>query len=219
MTAPAGCGKTTLESHIIQNIQVNQASQASASHFHALKPVVLFFVFHRSNIAAEGLGTGAFRTMIWQLARQAPETHQILLERYELLSSRGNFDWSCENLLGIIGDMIERVLPISRLYIIIDALDECEPESREVLTDWLKERLDDSEASQTSKLTKALLKVVVTSRPDGSIFDSFSHFSTVEMTISDTVSDMHNLITTRIGDFVRRRRLDKDVSESIIQFL
>jgi hypothetical protein len=219
LIAPAGCGKTTLASHIIQNIQVNQASQASASPFHALKPVVLSFFFHKSNMAAEGVATGAFRTMIWQLARQAPETLQILLERYEILSSRGNFDWSCENLLGIIGDMIEQILPLSRLYIVLDALDECEPESREVLMDWLKERLDDSEASQTSRLTKALLKVVVTSRPDGSIFDSLSHFSTVEMTISDTVSDMHNLITTRIGDFARRRDLDKHVSESIIQFL
>lgn len=109
LTAKAGYGKTTLASHMVQNIQANQSPQSSASQTNNAKPAVLFFFFHKSNLEAEGKTIDALRTLVCQLARQFPEVFSIVLERYELLSSRGNFEWSWENLSSMVDDILEHI--------------------------------------------------------------------------------------------------------------
>jgi hypothetical protein len=107
ITSKAGFGKTTLVSHITQNLQSNQSPQRQESKNDKVKPVVLFFFFHKSNQELEGTAAGALRTIVHQLACQVPGVLSIVLERYELLSSRGNFEWSWETLLNTFGDMLE----------------------------------------------------------------------------------------------------------------
>ena len=219
ISAKAGCGKTTLASHVIEKVGKNHSSQPISSNNKDLMPVVLYFFFHKSNIEAEGIATGTLKTFVSQLVRQVPAALPILLERYELLSSRGNFEWSWDNLLSMIGNMLERMRIDSVVYIVLDALDECEPESRALLLDWLQDLIDSSKTSAMSKTSRPVLKFFITSRPDSSIFDSLSHFPNMEMTPSDTAADMHALIINRIEDFSRRRHLDNDVAQKIINFL
>jgi hypothetical protein len=97
----------------------------------------------------------------------------------------------------MIGDTLECISHDSSIYIVLDALDECEPESRRVLLDWVQDLVESGE------LSTPLRKILVTSRPDASIFDSLSHFPMIVMTIADTEADMQNLIRNRIGDFSR----------------
>jgi hypothetical protein len=219
ITAKAGCGKTTLSSHISQMVKELRPSEAQAFKTINLKPVVLFFFFHTSNLEIEGNATGALRNIVRQLVGQVPNSLPAVLERYELLSSRGNFEWSSENLLSMIRDMLQLVPAGSFVYIILDALDECEPDSRRWLLDWLKELVNEETSRETVTLSRSLLKIVVTSRPDEDIFDSLSDFPTLEMTASDTAIDMHTLIHSRISGFSRRRHLDVAASRKIISFL
>jgi hypothetical protein len=101
----------------------------------------------------------------------------------------------------MIDDILEHISHNSCIYIVLDALDECEPESRRVLLDWVQNLVESDEPSTVSRPLTPLRKILVTSRPDGSIFDSLSHFPMIVMTIADTEADMQNLIHSRIGDF------------------
>lgn len=220
ITAKAGCGKTTLSSHIARRVKEPRPLESQAStELDLLPAVVLCFFFLRSNLDSEGNATGALRSIVRQLVGQVPDTLPSVLERYELLSSIGAFEWSPENLLSMIGHMLQLLPADSSVYIILDALDECEPDSRRWLLDWLKELVDEEKFKGTMTLSGSLLKIVVTSRPDEDIFDSLSDYPTLEMTASDTAIDMHTLIHRRISDFSRRRHLDDAASQKIISFL
>jgi len=69
ISAKAGCGKTTLASHVIEKVGKNHSSQPISSNNKDLMPVVLYFFFHKSNIEAEGIATGTLKTFVSQLVR------------------------------------------------------------------------------------------------------------------------------------------------------
>ena len=201
ITAKAGCGKTTLAAHISQNITINQSSHPQGPEINKIKPVVLFFFFHKSNQEAEGTATAALRTITSQLVRQVPHVLSIVLQRYDFLSARGAFEWSWENLLGIFSEMLEHLTLESRVYIILDAVDECEGDSRQTILDWIQGLVDGSKFSPPSKTSRPILKLVITSRPDEIVFDRLSRFQTLEMTNLDTANDMRTLIHNWMDDF------------------
>lgn len=218
ITAKAGCGKTTMAAHISQMISINQTSKALFPQKDKIKPVVLFF-FQKSNQEAEKTATAALRTIASQLVRQEPQVLPILVKRHDLLSARGAFEWSWENILGLLGEMLEQTLLRPRVYIILDAIDECEAKSQMLILDWIKGLVNESAGSTALKGSGPVLKVVVTGRPDGDTLDHLLGFPTLEMTDADTADDIRALIQSRVEEFAHHRHLNPDVTRSIIQFL
>jgi hypothetical protein len=181
--------------------------------------VELHFFFQKSNSAALNTATAALRTIIHQIVHQVPALLPILLERHELLSAKGGFEWSWENILGVLEKLLDRISEKAEVYLIFDALDECEASSRELLLDWVKEHAgqDDFVASLSEK--KSILKIMITSRPDGSMSDELSGFPSLEITSADTADDMHALIQPRIRRVATQRRLKPDIVSRIVRFL
>jgi hypothetical protein len=121
----------------------------------------------------------------------------------------------------MLDEMLQQISYNSKVYIILDALDECELESRVLLLDWAKELVDEHAASTTSQGLRTDLRILVTSRSDGDIIDHLSDYMypTIEITAADTASDIQALIQTRVERFARQRRLGSDVTQPILQFL
>ena len=220
VTAKAGCGKTTVAAHVCQTISALESPTARILQENAdSEPILLYFFFQRSNDKTLRTATAALRTIIHQLVCQVPEVLQILLKRHEFLSAKGAFDWSWENLSGVLETMLKQKYLSSGVCIVFDALDECETESLLQILDWINFVVDENVAPISLQGFRAVLKILVTSRPDGAWSDHLSHFPTLDITEADTFSDIRSLIHNRINDFAVRRRLKSDTSKRMVEFL
>ncbi|KAF7503672.1 hypothetical protein GJ744_003401 [Endocarpon pusillum] len=219
--AKAGCGKTTMAAHICQMISLHQTPEAVDFQNDKPKFAVLYFFFQKSNHKAVTTAPAALRTLIRQLVRQVPAVLPILLKRHDFLSAKGDFEWSWENLSSVFGEMLEQTSLMSGVYIIFDALDECEADSRMLILDWMKGLVDvDENASPTTfRSSRTILKILVTSRPDSDMIDHLSGSLILEITDAETKNDIRALIHSRMEDFASQRHLKPDVTRSIIQFL
>lgn len=177
--------------------------------------VVLSFFFHRSNQENEGIGIAALRTIINQLVRQVPGLTSLVVRRYESLVTKGKVEWSWDALWDLFIQLLDYIANPA-VYVVLDALDECEIQSRRTILSSFRELVH---AFNSSGSSEPLLKVFITSRPDADVFDCLSEFDTLEINSMDTAGDMTTLVNNRIGDFARRRHLDEEVKKMIVQFL
>jgi len=218
ITAKAGYGKTTMAAHICQMIFTRQNPKA-LSWEDKSKSVVLYFFFQKSNHEAIKTALAALKSVVLQLVRQVPAALPILLRRHDLLSAKGDFEWAWENISSVLGEMVEQASLSSRVYIILDALDECETESRTLILDWMKGLVEENVPFMNFRNPKAVLKILVTGRPDGDMTDYFSGFTILEVTDTDTMNDIRALIHSRVEGFAGQRHLKPHITRSIIQFL
>lgn len=83
----------------------------------------------------------------------------------------------------------------------------------------IKTLVENRKAVESSESGRAVLKFLITSRPDGCVIGNLFHFPSFEIKNSDTSMDMHILIETRIQSYAQRRHLGKGISNRISQFL
>ncbi|KAJ9659313.1 hypothetical protein H2198_003189 [Neophaeococcomyces mojaviensis] len=208
-----------MAAHICQIISAYQKPEAFFLQKEVSKCVVLYFFFQKSNHEAVTTAPAALRTIICQLAHQVPEALPVLLKRHDILSAKGDFEWSWENLLGVLGEMLEQTSIYSGVYVILDALDECEAESRMLILDWMRGLVNEDARPTPFQVSKATLKILVTGRPDGDMNDHLSGIPTLEVTDTDTSNDIRALIQRQTEEIASRRHLKPDITRSIIQFL
>jgi hypothetical protein len=219
VTAKAGCGKTTTAAHIYRIVSSIQPSEAFIPPGNKSQPILLHFFFQKSNQQAENTASAALRTFAAQLIHQEPQLLPILLRRHGILSAKGTYEWSWENLLSLISEMLEQPLTRSQIYVIIDAVDECEVKSQKLVLDWIKELVEDNAIAANSKTSGPMLKILVTSRPDGDIIDQLAECPTLNITKEDTSNDIQSLINNWIETFARHRHLNSSIIRNITQFL
>ncbi len=80
------------------------------------------------------------------------------------------------NLSSVLVKMLEQLSFGVEIYIILDALDECEADSRMLILKWMKELIEKDAPSTTAQSSMATVKILVTSRPDGAMADHLSGF-------------------------------------------
>ncbi|KAF2680742.1 HET-domain-containing protein, partial [Lentithecium fluviatile CBS 122367] len=165
ITARAGCGKTTAAAHISQMVSAEQI-KGQGSIEKAYKPVLLYFFFRRSNLKADKTALAALRTLTSQLVHQEARLLPILHRRHDELSAKGGFEWTWENLSSVLEEMLEQPMFTLPVYIVLDAIDECESDSRKLILDWAK-GLVGAMTTSTFRAPNTIIKLLVTSRPDG----------------------------------------------------
>lgn len=101
-----------------------------------------------------------------------------------------------------IGESKSLILGLAEAYkqtvIVIDALDECEKETRHKLLSVLQCVLSES---------KGLVKVFVTSRDDDDIVLHLDGLPNVYIRSSDNYSDIYNYITTEVEKRIREKKI------------
>jgi hypothetical protein len=218
ITAKAGCGKTTVAAHISQMVCNDYTAGVQGHRMVATKPVVLSFFFRKSNQAGEKTALAALQTIASQLVIQEPQVFPTLLDRYKLLSAKGKFEWSWENLSGVMRQMLQDAAVNNRIYMILDAIDECETKSQMTILDWVKGLVNKTNCSDLRGQGK-VFKILATSRPDRSILDHLYGFPILEIARTDTAHDIRELIRTETSKFARRRNLNSSVTRHISEFL
>ena len=115
--------------------------------------------------------------------------------------------------------MLEQTPLNSQVYIILDALDECEAWPRMLILDFIKGLVEENAASTAWMSSRPILKVLVTGRLDGDIIDQLSGFITLLIKDTDTTNTIQALIYSQVEELAQRRRLNHHVTRKIIQFL
>ena len=95
--------------------------------------------------------------------------------------------------------IIELVQQYSITIIIIDALDECEPEERHSLLDVLERILQES--------CYGLVKIFLSNRDDQDIYYTLQDYPNVDIVSDKNTADIEAFVRAETDDLVRRRRL------------
>lgn len=87
-----------------------------------------------------------------------------------------------------------------------------------MITDWMQ-AIVGAPTSVSQGYSQSTIKVLATSRPNGSFLDVSSGVPTLEIGETDAASDVRTLIYSRVEQFARNRRPRDDVAYTIAQFL
>lgn len=200
-------------------IPAYRMTQVPPSGQDQVQRVVLYFFFQKSNDRAVNTASAALRTIIHQFINQVPAVLPILLQRYDVLSAKRDFEWSWDNLPSLFAEMLQQAPLSPKVYIVLDALNEIEAESLVLILDWIKELVYEDSPFSTLQGSRERLRILVTSRPEVDMIDDLSGVPTLDISKTDTISDLEALIQNWMKEFAPRRHLKPEVTKHIIQFL
>ena len=200
--AAPGYGKSTLAASLLD---------------HYRSTCKFYFLFNNANVASEGTAEKALRSLVTQVIHSFPETSPILLQHYQGLASRGAPEWTFDSLWHAFAEMVSEVRRTQESLLVLDGLDECEPDEQDQFIEHIKiyvqdQRDDDMDARHP-------LKIVITSRPDQRIYDSLSDFEKFEITASKTAGLMDDFIRERVNVVAKHRSLSSEIQERMKEHL
>ena len=187
-----GAGKSTLVSLVIQDaIRRSEAGQC---------PTPVYFYCSRDAADPERSDPAAIlSSIVRQLSCAEPGLPLLppVIEKYEKkgqgFSSQGlQIEESCE----LITKLIEHY-PVTT--VVIDALDECNPEKREMLLDAIESLLQDS--------SLGLLKVFLSSRDDQDIACTLREYPNLDLVSSRNSADIEAFVREETNRLVKKQRL------------
>ncbi|KAK1762907.1 hypothetical protein QBC33DRAFT_460474 [Phialemonium atrogriseum] len=106
--------------------------------------------------------------------------------------------------------LLESVNLYLKTTLVLDALDECEPELRGQLVNMIEDLLSKSERP---------LKVFISSRPDGDIRDRFASLPNIEIQATDNQDDIEKFVNEEIVKHRRWHRISPSLREEVVTTL
>lgn len=186
LTALAGAGKTYLTSKVID--QIDSLRETCNNEGFA------FFYCNR-NEEERRKPLSVLRSYVRQLSTAVRSPGHMRKQLRDLCreTRRNGSDLGLD---ACKQQLLESVNLYSKTTLVLDALDECEPESREQLVNMMQHLLTES---------KKPLKVFISSRPDGDIRDCFASVPTIEIQATNNQDDIEKFVNEEI---VKHRRWD-----------
>lgn len=221
VTAPAGCGKTTLTAYVLdylwqQNgLQANQEYGQPELTLKSSGPPVLYFFFTKSDRAKAGCVKAAVGTLISQLVRLRPKLQPLLIQVHDSNRIKGNVSWTFDLLWTTFLKLLEAVRDSCQYYILIDALDECDG----IVSVDLIQRLRSIAGSNRSTSNKIVPKIFITGRRNEEVLDLLSSSEHFEVTTEHTRSDLTLLISRSTRQLADRRALNQETEQQILDFM
>ena len=207
VTADPGCGKSVLCSFLIDTLQQQPFSLTNDT-------TLCCFFFKNGH---DGLQTGA--DLLCAILEQLFLSKPILAKHLPSHAFKdGKFqlahDFEC--LWSILTAAI-RDPQAGRTTFVVDALDECETNSRLRLVRSLAKLFTDTQGSQRRS---SVFKFLITSRPDVTIEDGFHGYETIQLKVEDNIdmtnADISLVIKDRIAKLQRRVGWPLDTLEQML---
>jgi ankyrin repeat domain-containing protein 50 len=201
LIALAGAGKTFLASKVIDHIQSRLGSSLNQEGF-------AFFYCNR-NEDERRRPLSVLQSYIRQLSIAAGhpgEMHKKLRALWREKTLRGSdlgFDACREQLL-------ESVNLYPKTTLILDALDECDPGSRDRLVETIEFLLSSAKSS---------LRVFISSRPDADIRDRFISRPNIEIQATDNHEDIKKFVNEEIVKHRRWNKISTQLREQMVHTL
>jgi len=115
----AGSGKSTLMKHLLKRAKVEKQNA-----------IVVSFFFDARGSLLERTPLGLFRSFLGELFDQAPGLIDHFLPVYRKMIQRGEGEWRQQELKEWFQQLLKSLI-VDTLYVFVDALDECSPQSKD----------------------------------------------------------------------------------------
>ncbi|KAJ6586258.1 hypothetical protein DFH09DRAFT_1028501 [Mycena vulgaris] len=180
---PSGSGKSVLSSTIISELVDDQRGLKDLANA-CPPPAIAFFYFDFKEKQGQAIDR-ALRRIILQLSAQSPNPYKTLKEQYKSKSS-GQTLPTYRELQNILEKLL---LELSRTYIILDALDECEERDQRRLVDFV---------SALRKWTQTPVHLLLTSQPRRIFTEGFAGVTCIELEFDLTQGDIRLFVESEI---------------------
>jgi ankyrin repeat protein len=210
----SGCGKTVLASYLLDY----------GLHFKPSNGVTVCSFFCDGKVEAQSNAKAILCSLIHQIITQNPKLIRYLDGIDDLEDVVDDFDQICQLLDAVLHDL--NLGPVS---IIIDAIDECEKDTRDRFLKAIKSlvsknTLCDTLFSNEESPKPKKLQIFITSRP--SLWyrhplgrEEHQNIISINDISANNKSDLELMIRTKVDDFASIQRCDSATSESLVQIL
>jgi hypothetical protein len=189
-----GTGKSTMAISLVEQL---------AEIFATTQGRTLAYFFCDSNFDTRKTATSIVRGLILQLLQQHPPLLEYVLPKH---LERGAKVFESFEALWTIFTNIGADKNTGRKYCIIDALDECDPESQEMLLGQLNETF--GQHSSSDLLSN--IRILITSRPYREIRESLEPFAK---------KDLASFIDEKVEDLKKRKQYTNSVKDQVTRIL
>ncbi|PTB63088.1 pfs domain-containing protein [Trichoderma citrinoviride] len=169
----------------------------------------LAYFFCDSNFDKQRTAISIVRGLLLQLIQQHPQLLDYLMPRYRERGAKlfESFDALWEIFMIVAADQ-----STGQKYCIIDALDECDQTSQEVLLRQLQETFDGSRDMN--------IHILITSRPYSEIEEYLGQFPNTDLgTFPNAKQDIDVCIEEKLANLTRRKHYTQKVKDQISELL
>lgn len=206
ITGKPGTGKSTLLSHIIQNLEDRTVEIP--------RTTVASFFFNEPQDTTYTTAGSLLQSFVFQILSQIPSAMSDFIP---LLSQQRDFfttldesgdkwrPWTSKNLNGLFENYLIKISETHRLCFFVDALDECPEEDSSGILSLL--------SSIDSSLLKNPIKLCITSRPHRYLEASYRPRHRRIILENENTADIQRFIRFRIAQFPKRKREELILNE------
>lgn len=131
----SGTGKSVLMKHMVDSLL--------ESHIDEPNTCVIYFFFNSQGTELQRTPLGLFRSLLHQLSSRASNTRSDLTstfaQRSRIIGKAGEkWHWSLEELQGFFKSTLSEVVKQRNVWLLIDALDECDVEGVEEVASYFR---------------------------------------------------------------------------------
>lgn len=175
---------------------------------------ILSFFFCDSGSEHQRTATSILRGLLYQIIKQCPTFIEQMMSKYDVHGDR--LFTSFDALWAVLMD-IGRMSKGAEIYCIVDALDECETESQDILLRQID--LSFRKATHTSSVTSSLHFLIV-SRPYPEIKDCLSIFRCVDLgSYKEITHDLRTMIQDKVQDLAMRKKYPESIAQKVPRLL
>ncbi|KAH7218857.1 hypothetical protein DER44DRAFT_739024 [Fusarium oxysporum] len=192
-----GTGKSTMAIFLTEEL---------STAFFAKGGKTLAYFFCDSGFENQKTATSVIRGLLLQLVQQLPQLLDYLLPKY---NERGEGLFKSFDALWAIFMDVAADPNTGRKYCIIDALDECDRESQDILLRQLHETFQSRNAPPN-------IRILVTSRPYPEIREYLEEFVNKDLaSFPETKQDINRCIEERMADLAKRKHYSNRVKRQV----
>lgn len=175
---------------------------------------VLPYFFCDASSEHQRNATSILRGLLYQIINKYPPFIKQMMSKYDVQKER--LFTSFDALWAVFMD-IGRVRGGPGIYCIVDALDECEAGSQEILLQQIYQSFSESRMTGSVQPNVHLL---IISRPYPELEDCLSIFRCVDLgSYKEITNDLKAMIQDKVKDLARRKRYPKSVAQRVSQIL
>jgi DNA polymerase III delta prime subunit len=171
----------------------------------------LAYFFCDSSSEKQRTAVAVLRGLLYQLITQHKALIKYLLPKYAVM---GKQIFSSFDALWLVIAEMAACETDSQIYCIIDALDECEPNSQTVLLEQIYRKFNNFD--DLDYVLQAKMRILITSRPYHEIRQVLGSFMCKDLaSFSEIATDLELMIQEKVGILSKRHRYSKAVATEI----
>ncbi|KAL6818859.1 hypothetical protein GGI42DRAFT_14446 [Trichoderma sp. SZMC 28013] len=196
-----GTGKSTMAIFLTEKL---------AADFSASGGKTLAFFFCDSSFDKRRTATSVIRGLLSQLVEQHRQLLKYILPKYK---ERGADLFKSFDALWTIFMAAAADEKTGQKYCLIDAIDECDRESQNILLQQFQETFVNQTASSK-------IRILITSRPYSEIYEYLNEFANKDLaSFPQAKKDIDLCIEERVADLVKRKRYTNKIRQQVVNIL